>query len=52
MKEELIGPPSKYLFGNLREGTLDNGQRAWDFVSKQYVDAVVNNMEEYIQNKW
>ena len=37
IKEESIGPPSKYLEVKLREVELDNGQKFWSFGSKQYV---------------
>jgi len=31
LKEESIGPPSKYLGGMLHEVTLSNGMKAWAF---------------------
>jgi len=37
LKEESIGPPSKYLGGMLRLVTLANGVQAWAFGSCQYV---------------
>ena len=30
----------------MRQVTLDNGVKAWDFVSSQYVQAAVKNIED------
>lgn len=46
LKEESIGPPSKYLGGKLREVTLASGIKAWAFGSCQYVQAAVKNVYE------
>jgi hypothetical protein len=43
IKEESIGPPTKYLGGKLREVELETGVKAWAFGSHQYVQAAVNN---------
>ena len=51
MKEESIGKPTQYLGGKLREVTLENGASAWSFSSTQYVQAAVNNVEEYLMKK-
>jgi hypothetical protein len=45
--EESIGPPSIYLGGKLREITLENGVKAWAFVSCQYIQSAVKNVEEH-----
>ena len=49
LKEESIGAPSQYLGGKLREVQLENGQNAWAFGSKQYVEAAVKNVEDYLR---
>ena len=51
MKEESIGPPSKYLGGKLREVELDNGTKCWTFSSSQYVQDAVKNVEECLAKK-
>ena len=35
----------------MREVTLENGIKAWLFSSSQYVQAVVQNVEEYFKEK-
>ena len=49
LKDESIGPPSKYLGGLLREVTLSNGVQAWAFGSSQYVKAAVANVQEHFR---
>jgi hypothetical protein len=49
LKDESIGPPSKYLGGLLREVTLSNGVQAWAFGSSQYVKAAVANVQEHLR---
>ena len=51
LKEELIGPPSKYLGGKLREVTLTSGVKAWAFGSCQYVQLAVNNVIGHLTKK-
>jgi hypothetical protein len=51
LKEESIGPPSKYLGGKLREVTLKSGVKCWAFGSCQYVQAAVNNVVDHLQKK-
>ena len=51
LKEASIGPPSKYLGGKLREVELENGQRCWAFGSKQYVEAAVQNVIDYLKKR-
>lgn len=48
LKEESIGPPTQYLGGKLRQVKMTNGQDCWAFGSTQYVQAAVNNVEEYL----
>ena len=48
LKEDLIGPPSQYLGGKLRQVTIANIQKCSAFGSTQYVRAVVDNVEEYL----
>ena len=48
LKEKSIGPPDKYLGGNVRKVTLKNGVECWAFGSSQYVQAAVKNVEEYL----
>ena len=49
MKESLIGPLTYCLGGKLREVELENGQKCWAFGSKQYVEAAVKNVTEYLK---
>ena len=51
LKEESIGTPSQYLGGKLRKVTLQNGVDAWAFGSSQYVQAAVDNVEQYLKAK-
>jgi hypothetical protein len=51
LKEESIGPPSKYLGGKLREVTLENGVKCWAFGSCQYVQSAVNNVVDHLRKK-
>ena len=51
LKEESIGPPSKYLGGMLRLVTLANGVQAWAFGSCQYVHAAVRNVMDHLRKK-
>ena len=48
LKEESIGPPDIYLGGKMRNVTLENGVQAWSFGSSQYVQAAVDNVEQYL----
>ena len=54
LKEESIGPPTIYLGGNMRQVTVANGTKAWDFGSVQYVKTAVKNVEDYLhkQDGW
>ena len=47
LKEESIGPPKIYLGGSVRKVKLENGVECWALGSSQYVQAAVNNVEEY-----
>ena len=49
LKEASIGPPKMYLGAGIRKVKLDNGLDAWAASSSQYVQAVVRNIEEYIE---
>ena len=51
LKESSIGPPTKYLGGKFREVELENGQKCWAFVSKQYVEAAVQNVVDYLKKR-
>ena len=51
LKEESIGPPKIYLGGHCRKVQLENGVKAWDFSSSQYVQAAAKNVEEYVKDK-
>ena len=50
MKPDSIVPPSLYLGRHLRKVVLNTGVNAWYFVSTQYVQAAVKNVEEYLAN--
>ena len=49
LKEYSIVPPTQYLGGKLHEVELENVQKYWDFGSKQYVEASVKNVREYLK---
>ena len=51
LKKESIGPPKQYLGGKLRLVDLENGNTAWAFSSTQYVQAAVENVENYLKSK-
>ena len=51
LREESIGPPSNYLGGKLQDATLNNGIKAWEFGSCQYVRSAVKNFKEHILAK-
>ena len=51
LKEESIVPPKIYLGGHCRKLQLENGVKTWAFSSSQYVQAAVNNVEEYVKDK-
>ena len=51
LKEESMGPPKIYLGGHCRKVQLENGVKAWDFSSLQYVQAAAKNVEEYVKDK-
>ena len=49
-----IGPTKIYLVGHARRVHLANIVEAWGFISSQYVQSEVNNVETYIkyQERW
>ena len=47
----MIGPPSKYLGGKLRQVTLENGVRAWAFGFNQCVQLAVKNIYDHLTNR-
>ena len=51
LKKDSIGVPSKYLGGKLRMVELKNGQKCWAFGSKQYVEAAVHNVMDYLKKR-
>ena len=51
LKESSIGLPTQYLGGKLREVELESGQKCWAFGSKQYGEAAVNNVTEYLNKR-
>ena len=40
-----------YLGGHIRQATLDNGVKAWDFGSSQYLQAAVKIFQEYLKKQ-
>lgn len=50
-KRKSIGPPSIYLGNKVSKVTLENGVSAWSFISSQYVQAAVENVERYLKGK-
>ena len=51
MKESSIGPPTKYLWGKLREGELENGQKYLAFGPKEYAEAAAQNVVDYLKKR-
>ena len=51
LKKESIGDPGQYLGRNLKNVVLENRAKVWDFGSKQYVEAAVNNVVDYLENQ-
>ena len=51
LKQESTNPPELYLGGRMRQVTLDNGVKARNFGSSQYVQAAVKNVEEYLKKQ-
>ena len=51
LKESSIGPPTQYLGGKLREVELENGQKFWALGLKQYFEAAVKNVTEYLKKR-
>ena len=51
LKESSIGPPTQYLGGKLCEVELENGQKCWAFSSKQYFEAAIKNVTEYLNKR-
>ena len=49
LKEYSIGPSTQYLGGKLSEVELENGQKCWVLGSKQYVEAAVRNVTDYLK---
>lgn len=49
LKEASIGTPKLYLGAQMREVILENGATAWGISSSQYVQAVVHNVERYLE---
>jgi hypothetical protein len=48
LKEESLGPPQIYLGGRVCKVQLDNGVECWAFGLSQYVQAAIQNVEDYI----
>ena len=51
LKEESIGPLSKYLGCKLHQVTLQNGVKAWAIGSSQYVQSAVMNVLKHLAKK-
>ena len=47
-----IGPLDIYLGGKTRRVKLENGSKAWAFISSQYVAEDVKNVEAYLARKY
>ena len=52
LKKDSIGISSKYLGRKLRIVELVNGQKCWAFGSKQYVEAAVQNVVDYLKKRY
>ena len=51
LKEESIGAPRIYLGGNVRKVQLETGVQCWAFGSSQYVQAAVDNVKRYLDDR-
>ena len=51
LKDSYIAAPLQYLGDNLRMVELENGQKCWAFGSKQYVEAAVQNVLDYLKKR-
>ena len=51
LKEKSIGPPTEYLGRKVSKVTLGNGTKCWAFISSQYIQNKVNNIEDYLHKK-
>ena len=47
LKEKSIRPPTQYLGNNISQVTLENSAKCWSFISSQYVQSTVKNVEYY-----
>ena len=50
LKKESIGPPKLYLGSSMRKVVLENGAKVWSFSASQYVNAAVENVENYLKD--
>ena len=44
-----VGPPKLYLSDKVSKVTLANGKDAWTFISSQYIQAAVTNVEAHLK---
>ena len=51
IKEGSVGPPNLYLGNKMSKVTLANGIEAWSLSSSQYVQAAVENVENYLKTR-
>ena len=51
VKKGSVGPPSIYLGNKVSKVTLESGVDAWSLSSSQYVQAAIQNVEDYLKTK-
>ena len=51
IKEGSVVPPDIYLGNKVSQVTLVNGQKSWGWISSQYVQNAIKNVEEYLKKK-
>ena len=50
MKPNYINPPDIYLGGKVKKMRLPNRVEAWTFISRQYVQEAISNVEKFLQD--
>jgi Reverse transcriptase (RNA-dependent DNA polymerase) len=48
LKEESVGPPTRYLGADIRQMLLDNGEPAWMMCPETYVRTAVENLQKQL----
>ena len=49
LKDDSLGPPSRYLGANVEKVQLEDGSVAWSTTSKKYYRAAIENVERMLE---